>query len=244
MYLPTRGIVLRRPDVVNDYFVVTAYLYFEVAGKGGTLCFVKSKKRPYHHGDLREALLQAGEVMLERVGPEALSMRELAREVGVSNNAPRRHFASKQALLDALALQGFEQLGAALNRGLADQDPDFEKRLVKLARANIRFATSHRALRRLMFTAKQRENAPPEVVEAAYKGLSAGPATIAYGQSVGAVGPGDTRLMSITVFAALEGLLSLSVDGKFGGIPLERLMQDVIHQIILGLRPRRKQATA
>ena len=177
---------------------------------------------------------EAGEVMLERVGPDALSMRELAREVGVSNNAPRRHFASKQALLDALALQGFEQLGATLNRALADQEPDFEKRLVKLARANIRFATSHRALRRLMFTAKQRENAPAEVVEAAYKGLSAGPATIAYGQSVGAVGPGDTRLMSITVFAALEGLLSLSVDGKFGGVPLERLMQDVITTLLRG----------
>ena len=157
IYLPTRGSVLRRPDVVNDYFVATAYLYLEAAGKDGTLCFVKSKKRPYHHGDLRDALLQAGEAMLERVGPEALSMRELAREVGVSNNAPRRHFASKQALLDALALQGFERLGAALNRALADQDKDFEKRLVKLARANIRFASSHRALRRLMFTAKQRE---------------------------------------------------------------------------------------
>jgi AcrR family transcriptional regulator len=214
------------------------------AGKGGTLGFVKSKKRPYHHGDLREALLQAGEAMLERVGPEALSMRELAREVGVSNNAPRRHFASKQALLDALALQGFERLGAALSRALADDDPDFEKRLIKVARANMRFAASHRALRRLMFTAKQRENAPAEVVEAAYRALSAGPATIAYGQSVGAVGAGDTRLMSITVFAALEGLLSLSVDGKFGGVPLERLMQDVIHQIILGLRARRKPATA
>lgn len=231
-------------DVVNDYFVATAYLYLEVAGKGGTLGFVKNKKRPYHHGDLREALLRAGEALLERVGPEALSMRELAREVGVSNNAPRRHFASKRALLDALARQGFERLGAALNRAIADQEPDFEKRLIKLARANIRFVTAHRALRRLMFTAKQRENAPADVVEAAYQALSAGPATIAYGQSIGAVGPGDTRLMSITVFAALEGLLSLSVDGKFGGVPLERLMQDVIHQIILGLRARRKSATA
>ena len=92
-----------------------------------------------------------------------------------------------------------------------------------------------------MFTAKQRENAPLEVVEAAYKGaFGRAPRRSLYGQSVGAVGAGDTRLMSITVFAALEGLFSLSVDGKFGGISIERLMQDVIHQIIVGLHPQRK----
>ena len=65
--------------------------------------------RPYHHGNLRPALLGAAERALAR-GRE-LSLRELAREIGVSHAAPRRHFADKQALLDALALDGFERLG-------------------------------------------------------------------------------------------------------------------------------------
>src|ERR687894_2671163 len=71
--------------------------------------------RPYHHGSLRPALLAAAEKALDRGGVQALSLRELAREIGVSHAAPRRHFADKQALLDALAQEGFARLGAALD---------------------------------------------------------------------------------------------------------------------------------
>lgn len=195
-------------------------------------------KRPYHHGDLRSALLSAGERMLERVGAEALSMRELAREVGVSNNAPRRHFASKQVLLDALALHGFNLLGNALHQALTADEPTVEGRLVRLAHANVRFASTHRALFRLMFVAKQRADASPELLEASYRALSAGPATIAFGQSMGAVVAGDPERLALTVFAAVEGLISFSVEGKFGGIPLERLAEYVIGQIMVGLQPR------
>ena len=67
--------------------------------------------RPYHHGSLRPALLEAAERALDRGGVQALSLRELAREIGVSHAAPRRHFAGKQALLDALAEDGYERLG-------------------------------------------------------------------------------------------------------------------------------------
>ena len=67
--------------------------------------------RPYHHGNLRTALLEAAERTLRERGVQALSLRELAREVGVSHGAPRRHFPDRQALLDALARAGFERLG-------------------------------------------------------------------------------------------------------------------------------------
>ena len=81
---------------------------------------VTTAARPYHHGNLREALLLAGEQALEAGGAQNLSLRELAREVGVSHAAPRRHFPDKQALLDALALSGWERLGAALASAVAD----------------------------------------------------------------------------------------------------------------------------
>lgn len=78
------------------------------------------ESRPYHHGDLRAALLAAAESTLREKGVGALSLRELAREVGVSHAAPGRHFKDKQALLNALALTGYERLGRALS---AADDP-------------------------------------------------------------------------------------------------------------------------
>jgi AcrR family transcriptional regulator len=199
---------------------------------------VIAKRKPYHHGDLRSALLTAGEEMVERVGVEALSLRELTREIGVSNNAPRRHFPTKQLLLDALALQGFERLGAALNRAATSTETDFVRRLVKVAHAHIRFAMKHRSLFRLMFEAKQRPDASPELLEASHNALMAGPLTIAYGQSIGKVVAGEPQRLAITVFAAVEGLVSLSSDGKISGLSIEKVAENCIEDIMLGLKPR------
>ena len=71
-------------------------------------------ERPYHHGNLRTALLAQAEQTVRERGVEELSLRELAREVGVSHGAPRRHFPDRQALLDALAEAGFARLGTEL----------------------------------------------------------------------------------------------------------------------------------
>ncbi|HWA80524.1 MAG TPA: TetR/AcrR family transcriptional regulator, partial [Acetobacteraceae bacterium] len=80
------------------------------------LPWMKKPARPYHHGNLREALLQAAEEALESGGAQDISLRELSRKLGVSHTSPRRHFADKQALLDALAVRGFERFDEALVR--------------------------------------------------------------------------------------------------------------------------------
>ena len=165
-------------------------------------------------------------------------MRELSRDLGVSNTAPRRHFANKQALLDALAVEGFERLGATLKRAIADESQDFDTRLLKLARAHVRWAGKHAALIRMMFAAKHRADAPAELIEASYRALAAGPLTIEHGQSVGAVVEGDPDRLALVIFSAAEGLIALSTDGEFGGVPLERLVVEVVMQIIVGIRPR------
>ena len=103
-------------------------------------------ERPYHHGNLHSALLDAAERTVRERGVQDLSLRELAREIGVSHGAPRRHFPDRQALLDALAESGFERLGAEL-RAAADRAGDeFEPRLEATAAAYIRFATADPAL--------------------------------------------------------------------------------------------------
>ena len=92
--------------------------------------------RPYHHGNLRAALLERGRAHAAPSGGE-LSLRELAREVGVSHAAPRRHFADKQALLDALAEDGFERLGRELRGRVGGAGDDFDARLLAFARAYV-----------------------------------------------------------------------------------------------------------
>jgi AcrR family transcriptional regulator len=199
---------------------------------------VKAAPRPYHHGNLREALLRAAEKRLETGGVHTISLRELSRELGVSHTSPRRHFANKQALLDALALRGFERFDLILALATQDRGHNFQTRLTKLTRAFVSFAFKHSALLGLMFEAKHRAGAPRELLEASEKAFGHAATAFAEGQSTGEVVAGDPWRLSLVVFAAMQGLIALSTNGKFKGIPLDRLVGEIIERIILGLRPR------
>ena len=104
------------------------------------------RARPYHHGNLREALLDAPPSSALERGRRSLSLRELAREVGVSHAAPRRHFADKQALLDALAQAASSGSARRCAAAVAGAGPDFDARLLG-ARPRLR-PLRHRARRR------------------------------------------------------------------------------------------------
>ena len=199
---------------------------------------MKASPRPYHHGHLREALLRAAEKTLETGGVPSISLRELSRELGVSQGAPRRHFASKQALLDALAIRGFEQFDKTLERAAGKRGQDFKTRLTKLARAYVGFALKHPALLSLMFEAKQRADAPRELLEASERAFAHGPAAFAEGQAADEVVPGDPARLALVVSSALLGLISISTNGKFNGVSLDRLTGEIIERMILGFRPR------
>jgi len=193
--------------------------------------------RPYHHGNLREALLRAAEAAMERGGAKALTLRELSRELGVSHTSPLRHFANKQALLDALAVRGFERMSAVVSRAVKDRGQSFDVRLIKLARAYVGFQTKHPQLCALMFEAKHSPDAPKELREAGERAYLHGPNIFADGQADGEVTEGDPWRLCLVVFAALQGLVSISTGGKFKGIPLDTLVPEVMERIIVGLRP-------
>jgi AcrR family transcriptional regulator len=116
---------------------------------------VKAKRR-YHHGALRQALIDEGFRALERDGLEALSLRALAASTGVSKTAPYRHFTNRQELLRTLAAEGFGALADTLEGVLAGPDnqpsesPNAELRL--LLTGYIDFAKTRPALYRLMFS--------------------------------------------------------------------------------------------
>ncbi len=199
---------------------------------------MQASPRPYHHGHLREALLRAAESALETGGVQSISLRELSRQLGVSQGAPRRHFASKQAFLDALAIRGFEQFDEVLKRAAGKRGQDFQARLTKLARAHVGFALKHPALLSLMFEAKQRPDAPRELLEASERAFSHAPATFAEAQADGEVVPGDPARLALFVISALLGLVSISTEGKFKGVSLDHLTGEIIERMILGFSPR------
>ncbi|HEY1704406.1 MAG TPA: TetR/AcrR family transcriptional regulator [Trebonia sp.] len=110
--------------------------------------------RPYHHGTLRDALLDEAQLLLAEQGSAAVSLRELARRAGVSHSAPERHFANRQALLDAVAARGFTLLAEAIRLALADHGDRLEDRFRAAAEAYISFALENAALLELMFASK------------------------------------------------------------------------------------------
>ena len=199
---------------------------------------LQAHPRPYHHGNLREALLQAAEAALEARGASLLSLRELSREVGVSHTSPRRHFADKRALLDALARGGFQRLDATLAQAATGRGRGLSGQLTRLAQAYVDFALKHPALWALMFDAKHRVGAPRDLLEASDAAFSHTPSILRAGQAAGEIVPGDPARLSLTLSAALQGLVSISTDGKFKGIPLEELVPAIVKQILHGLRPR------
>ena len=115
--------------------------------------------RPYHHGDLRRALILAAETVLERDGPQALSLRAVAREAGVSPAAPYHHFKDKSELLDAIAEAGFQAIAEAVRAAL-EQDP--EHRATTIGLAYVKFARTNPALYRVMYDCSRNRNAMPD----------------------------------------------------------------------------------
>ncbi|MFI5613357.1 TetR/AcrR family transcriptional regulator [Amycolatopsis sp. NPDC051903] len=187
----------------------------------------------YHHGNLRAVLLENAERVLEESGPDELSLRQLAREAGVSHGAPRQHFADKRALLDALAERGFEQLGSELLAARMAENAPFRDQLLAFARAWVRFATRRPALLDLMFAAKNRDDALQAVADRTFAATSA---MIARAQEAGEVVAGES--VPFAIFATLQGLASLVTSGMSGARPPAQLVDETITTLVDGLRPR------
>jgi AcrR family transcriptional regulator len=162
----------------------------------------------YHHGDLRQALLRAAGEVLEKEGLEALSLRELARRVGVSHNAPYRHFPDRDSLLAALAAEGFEILGDALQ----------SRARREMGEAYVEFALAHPQRFRLMFGGVVRLG---QRDPRAYEGLR---------QSFADLGE-DAKYAAAAAWGLVHGLSHLLLDGHFGGEDRKRFVRDVLSTV-------------
>ena len=191
--------------------------------------------RPYHHGNLRAALLAQAKRALREQGLDGLSLRELARQVGVSHAAPRRHFADRQALLDALAESGWERLGAEVRAAAARAGADYEARLCAAARAYVRFATRDAALLEVMFAGGQGRQVAP-LQEAAARAFSVLVELIKDGQASGVLERGDPERMALLLFATTQGIAALVNAGIVAPKRLDRLVSDASARFLRGSR--------
>lgn len=177
----------------------------------------RRKKSPeraaYHHGRLRAALVEAGLRHLESREHGELSLRELARQVGVAPNAVYRHFADKEALLAALAAEGFRQLRAAqIAAAASHRDPSDV--LLAAGRGYLAFAAAHPALYRLMFG---RFGAGEHGDELAASARASFDVLLSQVASARGLASDDAAVLPGAVFAwgLTHGLSQLLVDGQF-----------------------------
>lgn len=200
------------------------------------------RARKYHHGNLRRALLDAALGLVEEEGAGGLTLRAAARQAGVSQAAPYRHFASKQALLAAVAEEGFRAMGQAMRAASAAEADDPLARFRALGLAYVDFATTHPAHFRVMFgRAVADRSAYPSLREAAGETFGLLVSAIVDCQQAGLVRSGDPAELALAAWSATHGLAFLWVDGQLtgrAGGTLEDLGRAVAANTFFGLAPR------
>ncbi len=198
----------------------------------------KRRTRGYHHGNLRHALLDAAARMLEANDAGELGLRAVARMAGVSQAAPYRHFADRQALLAAVAEEGFRTMTEAMLQAAASaRDP--AERLLGLGVGYVEFATGHRAHFRAMFARELIDKSPyPDLAKAASEAFSVLYDTILEGQRARATRRGDPSEQAFAAWSIVHGLAHLIVNEQLAlaGKSPATLARDIVRNLLDGMR--------
>ena len=172
-------------------------------------------KNTYHHGELRQSLIDAAIALISEEGIGDLSLRQVARRVGVSHNAPYRHFEDKEALLAAVAEQGFQSLRAAMEASRQPIPPNASQCLEAIGIAYVNFALAHPAYYRLMFgDYRCNFSKYSALAEAAQQSFMVLVNTVREGQVAGIFRAADPVDMARVAWALVHGQSMLALDNK------------------------------
>lgn len=170
----------------------------------------------YHHGDLRNAMIAAAARILSEEGAEQVTFRRLSRELGVSHNAPYRHFKNQAALYAVLCQQGLETLRDELEAVMRESPEDVPQQIIAFARVYVMFAVAHAPLYRLMFTRQvistEDERDDQNLVEIFRLAAAALTQLFAQGQYSGKLKSGDPARQALTFWGLLHGMAMLWID--------------------------------
>ncbi|MGB3298966.1 MAG: TetR/AcrR family transcriptional regulator [Phormidesmis sp.] len=172
------------------------------------------KKTTYHHGDLRQALLKSALDILKAKDVQGLSLREVARQAGVSHTAPYRHFADKAALLAAVAEEGFVEFDQYLSAAVDKAQADPIESLKATGEAYVRYALEHPTHFRVMFAHFPTHLVPDDPLVVTAEGtFQLLVNIISSGQAAGVIKAGDPKLLATGRWALVHGLSMLLLDG-------------------------------
>jgi AcrR family transcriptional regulator len=175
----------------------------------------RQKPQPYHHGDLRNALIQAGLELLAEGGAQKLDLRKVARRAGVSHAAPYRHFADKQALIAAINEEGFHWLAERIQSMLHEVPDEPFEQLLGVARAYVRFAQENPWLMREMFSGLTIERETFANLQTASKTVYKLYAEVVRrGQESGKIVDGDPAALAGVLWSVLHGLAMLIIENQ------------------------------
>lgn len=169
------------------------------------------RAKPYHHGNLRDALLEAAIRLIAEVGPTAFTLREVARRAGVSHNAPYRHFRDREDLMAAVAAQGYRELTKAMMQA-AGPKTDALERLKSAGLGYVTFALRRPEHFTVMFDAPERKH--PESAEAAKQAFLTLVGFVKSGQDTGQLPAGDTQQMALLAWTMVHGIAKLAITGR------------------------------
>ena len=171
--------------------------------------------KPYHHGDLRDEILCAAGILLEESNIASLSLRAVAKKVGVSHTAPYRHFKDKESLLAGVATLGFEQLAAQLAIAVTSHPGDPAAQLKEAGQRYMQSALKKPQCTQLMFGAVLPcDDTYPELRsagDAAFDGLKM---IIEEGQHSNVFKQGEIELLALSAWSGIHGLSLLAIGGN------------------------------
>ncbi|WP_395700972.1 TetR/AcrR family transcriptional regulator [Aquabacterium sp.] len=171
--------------------------------------------RPYHHGNLREALIDAATALLASHGAEGFGLRDVARAAGVSHAAPYHHFASHEDLLAAVAERGFDALAGAMTAAATQPAATPREALLAINDAYVGFACRQPALFRLMFgPLLARGEQFPALRQTAERSFTV------LMQAAQGFDAEQGALLGLAGWSLAHGLASLAIDGALAALPM------------------------
>jgi len=199
-----------------------------------------TKKQTYHHGDLRQALLSAALEILKTKDAKSISLREVARQAGVSHTAPYRHFEDKAALLAAVAEEGFTEFGHYLQTAVDQANAAPVESLQAIGEAYVRYALDHPTHFRVMFgcfpAGEPEDSTLSRVSNGTFQILVD---VIISGQTAGLLRAGDAHLLALGRWSMVHGLAMLLLDGMLGDTEatatdlVRSLLQDSLTSVVI-----------